>query len=183
MKFKQTPLKGAYLLDLEIIEDDRGFFGRVFSSEEFEKHSLESRVVQINNSFSKEKGTLRGLHYQLAPKAETKIVRCIRGSLYDVILDIRKDSETFGQAFGATLSAENRTMMYVPKGFAHGFITLEPDTEMLYFVSEYHSPEHERGISWNDSKFSINWPIEPTVISKKDRAHSDFDPNYHLGES
>ncbi len=182
MKFKPTPLKGAYLIDLKKIEDERGFFGRVFSSSEFEEQALEPAIVQINNSFSAEKGTLRGLHYQLPPREETKLIRCIKGSLYDLILDIRKDSPTFGQSFGATLTAENRTMMYVPKGFAHGFITLEPNTEMLYFVSETYSPEYERGIRWNDPKFSVSWPIEPTVLSERDCQHPDFDPSYHFGD-
>src|SRR5262249_5586088 len=143
---------------------------------------LSSRFVQINNSASAQKGTLRGLHYQLAPKAETKVVRCLRGALYDLILDIRKESATFGKSFGAELSAENRRMMYVPKGFAHAFLTLADDTEVLYLVDEFYSPQDERGIRWNDPQFAIHWPIEPAVLSDKDRNWRDFDPSWHLGE-
>ena len=128
-----------------------------------------------------QKGTLRGMHYQLAPRAETKLVRCIRGALYDLILDLREGSATFGQSFGADLTAENRRMMYVPKGFAHGFITLADDTEAFYFVDEFYSPEHERGIRYDDPRFKLTWPITPTVISDKDKAHRDFDPAWHLG--
>src|ERR1041384_6192910 len=114
-------------------------------------------------------GTLRGMHYQLAPKAETKLVRCVRGALYDMILDLRHNSATFGQSFGAELSAENRRMMYVPKGFAHGFVTLSPDTEAFYFVDEFYAPQSERGVRWNDPRFGIKWPISPVVLSDKDR--------------
>jgi dTDP-4-dehydrorhamnose 3,5-epimerase len=116
----------------------------------------------------------------LSPYAEDKIVRCINGSLYDVIIDLRKDSETFGKWFGEELSAENRKMMYVPKGFAHGLITLEPDTEIFYMVTQYYAPEYERGIRWNDPMFNVQWPIEPVEISDKDKNHRDFDPEYHL---
>jgi len=183
MIFQETPIPGAYLIDLERRGDDRGFFARTFCEREFGEHGLVTRFVQVNNSLSAERGTLRGMHYQLAPKAETKLVRCIRGALYDVILDIRPDSPTFGQSFGAELSAENRRMMYVPKGFAHGFITLEDATEAFYFVDEFYGPELERGIRWNDPKFRIEWPIEPLVISEKDRNHRDFDPAWHLNAS
>jgi len=120
------------------------------------------------------------MHYQLAPHAETKIVRCIRGALYDVIIDLRPDSPTFRQHFGAELSAENRCMLYVPKGFAHGFITLEDDTEAFYFVDEFYAPHAERGLRWNDPAFSIEWPMEPAELSDKDAAHPDFDPAVHL---
>ncbi|NGX43823.1 MAG: dTDP-4-dehydrorhamnose 3,5-epimerase, partial [Chlamydiae bacterium] len=139
MKLMPTPLKGAFLIDLEKRGDERGFFARLFCREEFTQHGLESRFVQANNSLSVEEGTLRGMHYQLVPHEETKLVRCISGSLYDVILDLRKDSPTFGQSFGTVLSAENRRMMYVPRGFAHGFLSLEQDTEIFYLVSEFYS--------------------------------------------
>ena len=132
MKFAPTPLAGAFLIDIEKRGDDRGFFARAFCENEFAAQGLSSRFVQVNNSLSAFKGTLRGMHYQLAPKAETKLVRCIRGALWDVILDLRKESPTFGQYFGAELSAENRRMMYVPKGFGHGFVTLQDDTEAFY---------------------------------------------------
>ena len=180
MKFTETPLKGAYGIDLEKRGDDRGFFARFFCKNEYAELGLSNEIVQMNTSLSATQGTLRGMHYQLAPKAETKIVRCLRGALYDIILDIRKDSETFGQSFGIELSAENRTQLYVPKGFAHGFITLQPDTEALYLVDEYYSPEHERGIRYNDPKFSLEWPAEPVVISDKDRDARLFDADYHL---
>ena len=180
MKFHVTPLEGAFTIDLEKRGDDRGFFARCFCTNEFTEHGLKEKFVQVNNSLSADKGTLRGLHYQLSPHAECKIVRCIRGSLYDVILDIRPDSATFGQWFGATLSAENRTMMVVPEGFAHGFLTLEDNTEAFYMVTEFYSPESERGIRWNDPRFNIEWPDQPLIISDKDQNHPDFDPVYHL---
>ena len=120
------------------------------------------------------------MHYQLAPRAETKLVRCIRGALHDVILDLRPGSPTFGRSFGAELSAEDRRMMYVPKGFAHGFVTLADDTEAFYFVDEFYAPEQERGVRWDDPEFGIEWPIDPVVISDKDRGHRGFDPSWHL---
>ncbi|MHC5065728.1 MAG: dTDP-4-dehydrorhamnose 3,5-epimerase [Planctomycetota bacterium] len=180
MKFEETALPGAYVIDLEKRGDERGFFARVFCTDEFAEHGLPDRFVQVNNSLSADKGTLRGMHYQLAPKAESKLVRCIRGSLHDQIIDLREDSPTFGQGFGIELSAENRRMLLVPKGFAHGFLTLEDDTEAFYFVDEFYAPELERGLRWNDPKFAIDWPIEPTVISDKDQKHPDFDPAHHL---
>jgi dTDP-4-dehydrorhamnose 3,5-epimerase len=181
MIFTPAPLSGAYLIDLEKREDERGFFARAFCENEFHEHDLVSHFCQINNSLSVQKGTLRGMHYQLAPKAETKVMRCIRGTLYDMILDLRNGSPTFGHGFGAELSAESRRMMYVPKGFAHGFLTLADDTETIYFVDEFYSPEHERGIRYNDPKFELRWPEAPTVISDKDKSHRDFDPAWHLG--
>lgn len=181
MMFHPTPLEGAYTIELEKRGDERGFFARAFCCQEFGEAGLATTFVQANNSLTAERGTLRGLHYQLAPKAETKLVRCIRGGLYDLILDVREQSPTFGHWFGAELSAENRLMMYVPKGFAHSFITLTDDAEAFYFVDEYYAPEFERGIRWNDPTFAINWPIEPTVISEKDATHRDFDPEFHLG--
>jgi dTDP-4-dehydrorhamnose 3,5-epimerase len=181
--FHETPLSGAYVIDLEKRGDDRGFFARAFCRDEFEKAGLTTTVVQVNNSLSVDVGTLRGMHYQLPPHAETKIVRCIRGALWDCILDLRPGSATFGQWFGETLSADNRKMMYVPKGFGHGLITLEPNTEAFYLVDEFYDPASERGVRWNDPKFGIRWPIEPTVISQKDAAHRDFDPSWHLASA
>jgi dTDP-4-dehydrorhamnose 3,5-epimerase len=180
MTFNETPLRGAYLIDLEKRGDERGFFARAYCEREFAEHQLATRFVQMNNSLSAQGGTLRGMHYQLAPKAETKLVRCVRGALYDVILDLRKESPTFGKSFGAELTAENRRMMYVPKGFAHGLVTLTDDAEALYLVDEFYAPEQERGIRWNDPRFGIKWPIQPVVVSDKDRAHRDFDPGWHL---
>ena len=180
MRFVETPLSGAFVIDLEKREDERGFFARVFCRDEFEGHDLPQTIVQINNSLAVEKGTLRGMHYQLSPHAETKLVRCIRGALYDVIVDLRQESETFGKHFGIELTSENRTMLCVPKGFAHGFITLQEHTEAFYLTDEFYSPTHERGIRWNDPGFGIEWPLEPAVISDKDRNHADFDPATHL---
>lgn len=181
MKFIETPLRGCYVIELEKREDDRGFFARAFCINEFGKLGLDAAIVQINNSLSIYKGTLRGMHYQLAPKAETKIVRCIKGSLFDVAVDLRKESPTFLKWFGAELSAENRKMLYVPKGFAHGFVTTEENTEAFYLVTEFYSPEHERGIRYNDLRINIQWPLAPVIISDKDLKHPDFNESYHLG--
>ena len=180
MQFHETPLAGAYLIDLERRGDERGFFARAFCAKEFAAHGLATHFVQVNNSLSATKGTLRGMHYQLAPKAETKLVRCIRGALFDVILDLRRGSPTFGRSFGAELTADNRRMMYVPRGFAHGFVTLVDDTEVLYFVDAFYAPERERGVRWNDPRFGIGWPIPPAVLSEKDQKLPDFDPAWHL---
>lgn len=181
MKFTPTPLAGAFTVDLEKRGDDRGFFARLFCQREFAEHGLPTDFVQVNNSLSADKGTLRGMHYQLAPQAETKVVRCIKGSLWDCIIDLRDGSETLGQWFGAELSAENRRMMVVPKGFAHGFITLTDDCEAFYLVDEFYAPEHERGVRWNDPTFGIEWPLEPVILSDKDANQRDFDHAYHVG--
>lgn len=180
MKFQETHLKGSYVIELEKRGDERGFFARFFCKDEFAKNDINNGILQINNSFSRDKGTLRGMHYQLAPNSEDKIVRCIKGSLYDAIIDIREGSKTFGQWFGAELSAENRKTLFVPKGFAHGFITLEDNTEAFYLVTAKYSFERERGIRYNDPRFNIEWPIEPLIISDKDKKHPDFNPEYHL---
>ena len=180
MIFNETPLKGAFIIELEKRGDDRGFFARFFCEREYRAHGLNPGIVQINNSFSRSKGTLRGLHYQLAPKAEDKIFRCLRGAIFDAIIDLRRDSPTFLKHFTVELTAENRTMLYIPKGFAHGFMTLADNTETLYLVTEFYSPELERGIRYNDPKFGIRWPLEPAVISDKDRCLPDFDPATHL---
>jgi dTDP-4-dehydrorhamnose 3,5-epimerase len=180
MIFIPTPLPGAFLIELEKKGDDRGFFARAFCAQEFGIHRLISDFRQVNNSLSAQKGTLRGMHYQLAPMAETKLVRCIRGALYDMILDLRDQSATFGKSFGAELSAENRRMMYVPKGFAHGFITLTDDTETFYFVDEFYSPDRERGVRYDDPSFEMRWPSTPIVISDKDKAHPNFNRKWHL---
>ena len=180
MIFLETPLRGAYLIDLEKRGDERGFFARAFCENEFGQLGLVKHFCQVNNSLSAERGTLRGMHYQLSPKGETKIVRCIRGALFDQIIDLRKDSPTFGRSFGAELTAENRRVMYVPKGFAHGFLTLSDNTEAFYFVDEFYAPTHERCIRYNDPKFGLTWPKSPSVISDKDRNQADFDPAWHL---
>lgn len=180
MKFVPIPLAGAYVIELEKREDERGFFARFFCEREFAEVGLETRFVQINNSLSRDKGTLRGMHYQLDPSAEVKVVRALSGALWDAILDLRQGSPTFGRSFGVELSGQNRRMMYVPRGFAHGFLTLEPDTEALYLVSVFYDPALERGVRWNDPRFEIGWPAEPNVISDKDANQRDFDPAWHL---
>jgi dTDP-4-dehydrorhamnose 3,5-epimerase len=179
MIFHRTPLSGAHLVELERFGDDRGFFARLFCEREFANAGLETRFVQINNSLSATKGTLRGLHYQLPGAAEVKVVRCVKGSLFDVIVDLRPDSTTFGTWYGAELSECNRLMMYVPRGFAHAILTLTNDAEAFYLVSAFYSPELERGIRYNDPKFQIDWPAVPIEISPKDRNWPNFDPLYH----
>jgi dTDP-4-dehydrorhamnose 3,5-epimerase len=181
MRFTPTPLAGSYLIDLDKREDERGFFARVFCAREFGEAELETGLVQMNISVSRDRGTLRGMHYQLEPSAEVKVVRALRGALWEVILDLRPASPTFGRSFGTELTAENRRMMYVPRGFAQGILTLEPDTEALYLVSTCYDPGRERGVRWNDPRFSISWPEEPSVISEKDAGQRDFDPAWHLG--
>ena len=180
MTFNETPIKGLFEIELEKREDERGFFARIFCVEQFEKHGLEGKIVQINNSLTKQKFTLRGMHYQLPPKSEIRVVRCIKGAVFDMSLDLRPNSPTFGKSYGTTLTSENRKMMYIPKGFAHGFMTLEDDTEFIYFVSEFYSPESERVIRWNDPKFDMKWPQNPLSVSNKDAEQKDFDPQYHL---
>jgi dTDP-4-dehydrorhamnose 3,5-epimerase len=179
MIFNPTPLAGAYTIDLEKRGDDRGFFARFFCEDEFRDAGLETKFVQVNNSVTEKAGTLRGLHYQLPPSAEVKVVRCIRGALWDVILDLRAGSPTFGKWFGAELSAENRTMMYVPRGFAHGFVTLTENTEALYLVSTFYAPDAERGVRFNDPAHGIEWPMAPLEISDKDRNWPDLDDTFH----
>jgi dTDP-4-dehydrorhamnose 3,5-epimerase len=163
--FTETPLEGVWVIDLEKHGDDRGFFARVFDDEEFGARGLVTRWVNVNNSLSAQRGTLRGMHYQVAPAAEVKLVRCIRGAFFDVALDLRT-----GRWFGVELSAENRRMLYVPEHCAHGFLTLEDDTEALYLTSAHYSPEHERGARWDDPAYAIDWPFAPAVLSDKDRA-------------
>jgi dTDP-4-dehydrorhamnose 3,5-epimerase len=180
MKFNETPLKGAYTIELEKRGDERGFFARFFCEKEFGAQGLATRFVQINNSLSAQRGTLRGMHYQLPPHGEVKVVRCIRGSLFDVIVDLRPKSPTFLKWFGAELTAENRTMMYVPVGFAHGFVTTSADAEAFYLVSSFYAPEYERGLRYNDPAVGIEWPFAPEVVSAKDEAHPDFSPASHL---
>jgi dTDP-4-dehydrorhamnose 3,5-epimerase len=179
MKFRPTAVHGAHLIDLERRGDDRGFFARFFCENEFADAGLIKHFAQINTSLTQKRGTLRGMHYQLPPSAEVKVVRCIKGALFDVVLDLRPDSPTFGKWFGETLDAENRTMMYVPEGCAHGFVTLADDTEALYLVSHPYGPEDERGIRFNDPRFAIDWPVSPTEVSAKDSNWPDFDPAFH----
>jgi dTDP-4-dehydrorhamnose 3,5-epimerase len=172
--FRETKLAGAFIVELEKHEDERGFFARSWCQQEFELHRLNPRTVQCNVSFNKLKGTLRGMHYQVAPCAEAKLVRCTRGSIYDVIIDLRPDSPTYKQHIGEVLNADNYKALYVPEGFAHGFQTLEDDSEVFYQMSEFYSLQHQRGLRYNDLAFGITWPISATVMSDRDRNYSDF---------
>ena len=174
MIFNKTKLKDAFIIELEQIKDNRGFFARSWCEKEFSAHGLTPVVHQANVSFNIRKGTLRGMHYQIAPYGEAKTVRCTRGKIYDVIIDLRKDSPTFRQWIGVELTAENYKMLYVPENFAHGFQTLEDDTEVTYQVSQFYTPGSERGIRWNDPAFGIEWPIEVQVISDKDKNWQDY---------
>lgn len=169
MKFLPTKLSGNYLVNLDKKQDERGFFSRLFCEKEFSKKGLNSKWLQINNSLSRKTGTLRGLHFQRPPHSEIKLIRCIKGMIWDVVVDLRKNSKTFGKYFSAKLSEGNRTMMYVPKGFAHGFITLKPNSEVFYLISNSYEPKAENTLIWNDPKISIKWPISPSIISKKDK--------------
>jgi dTDP-4-dehydrorhamnose 3,5-epimerase len=174
MKFVPTTLQGAYVIEVEPREDERGFFARAWCQREMAEHGLDPKVVQCNLSFNHTRGTVRGMHYQLAPHQESKLVRCLRGSIFDVIIDLRPESPTYAKWFGVELSAEKRNMLFVPEGFAHGYQTLGDDTEVFYQVSEFYQPGSEAGIRWDDPSFSIQWPIQATLISAKDRGHPDF---------
>ncbi len=168
MKFRETPVSGAFVVELEPVGDERGFFARSFCADEFRAHGLEPAVVQCNISLNSKKGTLRGLHWQQAPKQEAKVVRCIRGSLFDVVADVRTDSPTSGRWLGVELSAENRLSVFVPPGCAHGFQTLEDNTEILYLMSEFYAPEEARGLRYDAPLFGIEWPLPVAVISEND---------------
>ncbi len=180
MKFTETTLQGVFVIELEKRGDDRGFFARLFCEREFAQHGLNPKIVQMNNSSSGQRGTLRGIHYQLAPKAEDKTFRCISGALFDVVIDLRPNSPTFLKHVAVELTGENRKMIHVPQGCANSFMTLADNTEIFYFTSEFYAPELERGIRYNDPALSIQWPMAPTVISDKDKNHSDFKPETHL---
>lgn len=182
MIFTETPIKGLYVIDLEKRGDDRGFFARVFCKNEFEAHGMNPNIVQINTSLTAEKGTFRGLHYQIDPKAEDKFVKVIKGSMYDISLDLRPESPTYGQYFAIELNDRNRSMIYLPKGFAHGYLILEDNTEIMYAVTEFYSPENERVIRWNDPRFNIKLPYEPVILSDKDKNAADFSEETHLAK-
>ena len=174
MIFRETKLAGAYLIEPERREDERGFFARTWCQEEFTKHGLEARLVQCSISFNRLRGTLRGMHYQAEPFPETKLVRCTQGAVYDVIVDLRPQSPTFKEHLSAILTSENRLMLYIPRLFAHGFLTLEDQSEVFYQMSDPYSPDHARGVRWDDPAFDIPWPEEPKVISARDRTYADF---------
>lgn len=175
MIFTETPLAGAWTIDLDIREDDRGFFARTFCMREFEEHGLESFTAQCNLSFNHAAGTLRGMHYQLPPATEAKLVRCVKGAIFDVIIDLRPDSATYLQHFGVRLDDENRRSLYVPGMFAHGYQALTDGAEVSYQVSEFYTPGQERGIRYDDPQFGIEWPTEVTVISQKDASWPPFE--------
>lgn len=174
MIFNETELNDAYVIDLDKFEDERGFFARAYCVDEFKEHGIEFPVVQANVSYNRFKHTLRGMHYQQKPYGEAKLVRCTEGAIFDVIIDVRSDSSTYMEWIGVELSEQNYRMLYVPEGFAHGFITLEDETEVTYQVSEFYTPGAEKGIRWNDPAFNIDWPAEPEIISDKDKSWSDF---------
>jgi dTDP-4-dehydrorhamnose 3,5-epimerase len=175
LKILPTPLSGAFVIELERLEDERGFFARSFCQEEFRAHGLDPVVAQCNVSFNRKRGTLRGLHYQAEPHAEAKLVRCTRGAIWDVIVDLRESSSTARKWHSVELTAENRRALYVPKGFAHGFQTLADDSEVLYQISEFYHPESARGVRWDDRTLAIPWPIKEAVISPRDRAFPMLD--------
>ena len=179
MKFFETELKGSYIIELERPEmDERGFFTRIWDKKIFQDKGLNSDLVQISFSFNKTRGTIRGMHFQKKPFAEVKLVRCTRGKIFDVIIDLRPESNTYKKWIGVELKSDDFKMLYIPKGFAHGFQTLEDDTEVFYQMSNWFSPEHVRGIRWNDKEFDIKWPIKCSIISKKDTTYEDFTKNF-----
>lgn len=185
MKILETELKGVYVFGPIVFGDHRGWFMETFSDTKLKEQGLNITFVQDNHSFSAQKGTLRGLHYQLDPKAQTKLVRCTKGVIFDVAVDIRKGSPTFGKWFGLELSAENKKQLLIPKGFAHGFMTLTDDVEVQYKVDELYAPEYDRGILWNDSALGIVWPIDviPVLSEKDEKAPllKDAENNFSYG--
>jgi len=179
MIFAETKLHGAYIIEPEPLQDERGFFARAFCQEEFKAHGLNFRVAQCNISFNEKKGTLRGMHYQVAPYEEPKLVRCTMGSVYDVIIDLRLKSPTANQWFACELTAENRSMLYIPAGFAHGFQTLEDNSEVFYMMGELYHPESARGVRWDDPAFGIKWIYEMPIIFDRDRSYQNYE---HVGQ-
>jgi dTDP-4-dehydrorhamnose 3,5-epimerase len=178
MRFIQTPLSGTSVVELDLLRDERGWFARTFDAEEFAANGLDPAVVQCSASFNERRDTVRGMHYQAAPHEESKLVRCIRGAIFDVALDLRKYSPTFREWHGVELSAENRRAFYIPAGLAHGFQTLTDDCEVIYQMGHQYAPEAARGVRWDDSAFAIRWP-DPggeRIISEQDRGYPDFEP-------
>ncbi len=171
MIITKLPLEGAFVIEAEPFADDRGLFARVFCKQELQSILHGKNIVQVNHSMTRQKGAIRGMHFQRSPKAEIKMVKCLRGSVFDVMIDLRRGSSTFLNWHGEKLSAENMKLMYIPEGFAHGFQALEENSEIIYFVTEFYSPKHESGVRYNDPKIEIKWPLEMTDISEKDRNH------------
>ena len=179
MIFNETKLPGAFIIEVKRLEDERGFFGRSFCRREFEERGLNPFVAQCNISFNRDAGTLRGMHYQAAPHAEEKLVRCTRGALYDVIIDLRPESPTFKRWVSLELTEENCRMLYIPKGFAHGFQTLVDETEIFYQMSTFYHPESSRGVRWNDPAFGIQWPeTDRVILSDRDRVWPDYTDSF-----
>jgi dTDP-4-dehydrorhamnose 3,5-epimerase len=170
LNFIESQLSGAFIIEPQRLADERGFFARSWCHKEGAAHGLSPNWVQCSISFNKKKGTLRGMHYQAPPCAEAKLVRCTMGAIYDVIIDLRPESATYKQWTAVDLTAENRRMLYIPEGFAHGFLTLNDDTEIFYQMSEFYAPSHARGLRWDDPAFAIEWPLAPRVMSAQDRA-------------
>lgn len=178
MNFVSTGIIGAFVIEPERVGDDRGFFCRTWCRRDFTEHGLNPNLVQCSVSFNLARGTLRGMHYQADPNSETKVVRCTMGAIHDVIVDLRPGSNTYMEWIAVELTADNRKMLYVPEGVAHGFQTLTDNTEVFYQMSEYYVPEAARGIRWNDPRFNIAWPGEIAVISERDRSFKDFIPEF-----
>lgn len=178
MKFRETKIKDLFVIEYESFQDERGLFYRIYCKKELKFIGYAKDIVQINVSSNIKKGTLRGMHFQYPPKAEIKLIKCIKGSIYDVAIDLRKNSNTFLKWHSEILTAENMKTMYIPEGFAHGFQTLEPNCDVLYLHSEFYSPKYESGVRYNDPKLNITWPLEITAISKRDREHKLIDNNF-----
>ena len=175
MLVNETALCGAFVIDLELLEDERGFFARSYCEREFAARGIQQHWVQCNVSYNRRRGTLRGMHYQAAPHEEVKLIRCTRGAVHDVIVDLRPGSPSYGNHVAVVLSAENRRSLYVPKGFAHGFLTLEDDTEVFYQMSAFYVADAARGFRYDDPAFSIPWPETIRVVSQRDKSYSDYE--------
>jgi dTDP-4-dehydrorhamnose 3,5-epimerase len=178
MKFEKTKLSGSYIVDIVAVSDERGWFARAFDKNEFAQIGFMGEWVQMNHSFTNKKGTVRGMHYQIPPFAEIKLVRCIAGAVFDVIIDVRKNSDTFLHWFGTELSAANKKMLYIPEGFAHGYQTLTDNCELIYHHSQFYTPGFEAGIKYNDKMIKIEWPAEVTNTSKRDDEHPHLADNF-----
>jgi dTDP-4-dehydrorhamnose 3,5-epimerase len=174
VRFTETPLAGAFVIELDLMADERGHFARTFDREEFEAHGLDPAVVQCNTSFNTRRGTLRGMHYQADPDGEAKLVRCTRGSIFDVAVDLRPDSGSYCRWFGTELSADNGRMLYIPVGMAHGFQSLADGAEVHYQMSHHYVPEQGRGVRYDDPAFGIEWPLPDPIVSERDRGYPDF---------
>ena len=175
MIFSETKFLGVYIIEIEKYEDERGFFARTWDKNQIKEMGLDDNIIQSSMSYNRKKGTIRGMHYQIKPFEETKLVRCTKGKIFDVIIDLRKDSKTFKKWISIELSENNHRTLYIPKGFAHGFQTLEDNSEIIYDISQTYNPEYSKGIKWNDKIIGIKWPLEVTMISKKDSMNPYFD--------